>query len=152
MFFRWPIDVCVWPLQGCLFLPLHLFNMVSHRIICALLCSPLVACVLLILYLFHTGMHLTAMSAVSSVVWCPHWEYSEKENLPHHHCQGRRCGTCSCCRHGMIGPAPVNRVKANSWACFTKWQVLSSQVKILVRITIMAGVCFTEQPMTVTRN
>jgi hypothetical protein len=52
----------------------------------------------------------------------------------------------------MIGPAPVNRVKANSWACFTKWQVLSSQVKILVRITIMAGVCFTEQPMTVTRN
>jgi len=102
------ICLCV-TTTGCLFLPLHLFNIVSHHILCALLCSPQAACVLLTLYLFHTGMHLMAMSAVSSLVWCPHWEYSEKENLPHHHCQERRCGTCSCCRHGMIGPAPVKQ-------------------------------------------
>ena len=102
------ICLCV-TTTSCLFLPLHLFSIVSHRILCASLCSPQAACFLLTLYLFHTGMHLMALSAVSSLVWCPHWEYSEKENLPHHHCQEMRCVTCSCCRHGMIGPAPVKQ-------------------------------------------
>ena len=93
----------------CFSLPLYLFNIVSYRILGALICSPQAACFLLTLYLFHTGMHLMAMSALSSLVWCPHWEYSEKESLLHHHCQGRRCVICSCCRDGMIGSAPVKQ-------------------------------------------
>jgi len=67
------ICLCV-TTTGCLFLPLPLFNIESHRILCALLCSPQAACVLLTLHLFHAGMHLMAMSAVYSLVGCPHWE------------------------------------------------------------------------------
>jgi hypothetical protein len=35
--------------------------------------------------------------------------------------------------------------RRHPWVCFTKWQVLSRQVKIQGRMAITTGVCYTEQ-------